>query len=126
MNMAKVFLILGAVNAFMAIALGAFGAHALKARLATDLLAIFHTAVQYHFWHALGLLIVGILALRFPDLALIKWSGWLMVAGTVVFSGSLYVLSLTGLRILGAFAPLGGVAFLAAWVLLGLGIWKAL
>lgn len=126
MNMAKVFLILGAVSAFMAIALGAFGAHALKARLATDLLAIFHTAAQYHFWHALGLLIVGILALRFPDLALIKWSGWLMVAGTVVFSGSLYVLSLTGLRILGAFAPLGGVAFLAAWVLLGLGIWKAL
>lgn len=124
--MAKVFLILGAVSAFMAIALGAFGAHALKARLATDLLAIFHTAAQYHFWHALGLLIVGILALRFPDLALIKWSGWLMVAGTVVFSGSLYVLSLTGLRILGAFAPLGGVAFLAAWVLLGLGIWKAL
>jgi uncharacterized membrane protein YgdD (TMEM256/DUF423 family) len=124
--MAKLFLVFGAVSAFFAVALGAFGAHALKMRLAPDLLAIYHTAVQYHFWHALGLFIVGVLALRFPDMALIKWSGWLMVVGTVIFSGSLYILSLSGLRMLGALTPLGGVAFLAAWFLLGLGIWKAL
>ena len=123
--MVKVFLCFGAASAGLAVALGAFGAHGLKTRLAADLLGVYLTAVQYHFWHALGLLIVGLVALRYPESAQIKWSGWLMVAGTIFFSGSLYILSLTGWRALGAFAPIGGSAFLAAWFALGWGIWRA-
>ena len=121
--MMRIFLVLGALNAFLCVALGAFGAHALKERLAPDLLAVYHTAVQYHFYHALGLIAVGLLRNHFPDSKMIAASGWIMLAGIVLFSGSLYVLSLTGVRWLGAITPLGGVAFLAAWALLVYGVW---
>ncbi len=116
--MNKVFLILGALNAFLAVGLGAFGAHGLKARLSADMLAVFQTAVQYHFYHALGLLVVGLLVSQWPTVGLIKIAGWVMFAGIVVFSGSLYVLSITGIRWLGAITPIGGSAFLVAWLLL--------
>ncbi len=116
--MTKVFLILGALNAFLAVGLGAFGAHGLKARLSADMLAVFQTAVQYHFYHALGLLVVGLLVSQWPTVGLLKIAGWVMFAGIVVFSGSLYVLSITGIRWLGAITPLGGTAFLVAWLLL--------
>ncbi len=122
---AKLFLILGALSAFLAVLLGAFGAHALRTRLAADMMAVFHTGNQYHFYHALGLLLIGLLAVQLPDSALLRAAGWLMVTGTVLFSGSLYVLAISGVRGLGAITPFGGLAFLAAWLLLAFAVWKS-
>ena len=117
--MDRLFFGLGALSAFLAVAAGAFGAHALRARLAPDLLAVFETAARYQMYHALGLVAVAWAAARWPG-GLIAWAGWLFVAGTVIFSGSLYALALTGVRWLGAITPLGGVAFLAGWLCLAL------
>lgn len=117
---------LGALNAFLAVAMGAFGAHALKGRLATDMLAIYHTGVQYHELHALGLVLVGILAQGMAQSDSLRWSGWLMLAGILLFSGSLYALSLSGMRALGAITPFGGLAFLIAWLLLALAALRGL
>jgi len=119
---AKTFLVLGALCAMLAVMLGAFGAHALRSRLPPELLAVFHTGVQYHFWHALGLLAIGLVLLHAPGSAPVRWAGWLMLAGIVVFSGSLYVLSISGARWLGAITPLGGLSFIAAWALLAWGV----
>jgi len=119
---ARLFLAIGAIAMFFAVALGAFGAHALAARLAPELLAIYRTGVEYHYYHALGLLAVGCASLRLPDSKPLRASGWLMAAGIVVFSGSLYLLALTGMRALGAVTPLGGVAFLLAWALFALAV----
>ena len=114
----KYFLILGAVNALLAVGLGAFGAHGLKARLSLDMLGVYQTGVQYHRYHALGLLLVGVLVSQWPSGGLIEISGWVMFAGIVIFSGSVYLLSITGIRWLGAITPIGGLAFLVAWLLL--------
>ena len=114
--MERIWLVLGAANAFIAVAAGAFGAHGLKARLTPDMLAVFETGARYHMYHALGLIAVGVLATLRPS-SLVNASGWAMFAGIVIFSGSLYVLALSGVRALGAITPIGGVAFLAAWVL---------
>ena len=122
---AKVLLAAGGLAALAAVALGAFGAHALKGRLTPEMLAVWHTAVEYHVFHALGLLAVGLVAAQLPESALLKWSGWLMLAGIVLFSGSLYALALTGVRWLGAVTPAGGTAFLAAWALLVIAILRA-
>ena len=124
MNVARIFLSLGAVNAFLAVALGAFGAHGLKARLPADMLAVYQTAVQYHFYHALGLLLIGLAALQIPATGFAKWAGWMMFTGILLFSGSLYVLSITGIRWLGAITPLGGLSFLIAWALLAAAVLK--
>ena len=123
--MPNTFLILGAINAFLCVAIGAFGAHGLKEKLSTDMLAVYQTAVQYHFYHALGLAAVGLVLAHFPKSWPVTLSGWMMLAGIVLFSGSLYVLSLTGMRWLGAITPIGGVAFLLAWALLAYGVWDA-
>ena len=117
-------LVLGAALAFLAVALGAFGAHALKARLTPDDAAIWHTAVQYHGWHALALLAAGLMLVQRPDATAVALAAWLFVAGVVLFSGSLYLLALTGVRALGAVTPLGGAAFLAGWAALAWGAWK--
>ncbi len=117
-------LLLAAVLLFAAVALGAFGAHALKSKLAPDVMAVYQTAVQYHFWHALGLLAVGILLLHKPESGALVAAAWLLVAGIVLFSGSLYVLALTGARGLGAVTPIGGAAFLAAWAALAWAAWR--
>jgi len=122
---AKVLLAAGGLAALAAVALGAFGAHALKGRLTPEMLAVWHTAVEYHVFHALGLLAVGLVATQLSESALLKWSGWLMLAGLVLFSGSLYALALTGVRWLGAVTPAGGTAFLAAWALLVIAILRA-
>ncbi len=122
MTTAKLFLTLGAVLLAAAVALGAFGAHALKARLGAEMLAVYHTAVQYHFYHALGLLAVGLIAMQLPGSGLARAAGWLMLAGIVLFSGSLYLLSLSGTRWLGAITPLGGMAFIGAWLLLAFAV----
>jgi uncharacterized membrane protein YgdD (TMEM256/DUF423 family) len=117
----RLFFGLGAVSGFVAVAAGAFGAHALRARLSADLLGVFETAARYQMYHALALLAVAWAAGRWPG-ALPQWAGWLFVAGTVLFSGSLYALALSGVRWLGAITPLGGVAFLAGWICLGLAV----
>lgn len=120
--MQRTFLALGSISALLAVAAGAFGAHALEARLAPDLLAVFETGARYQMFHALGLLGVAWAASRLsggPAAA----AGWLFVAGTILFSGSLYLLALTGERWLGAVTPVGGVAFLAGWACLA---WAAL
>lgn len=123
--MPKTFLMLGAINAFLCVAFGAFGAHGLKQRLSVDMLAVYQTGVQYHFYHALGLIVVGLVLLHLPKSRPVVLSGWLMLTGIVLFSVSLYALSLTGIRGLGMITPFGGVAFLSAWALLAYGVWAA-
>jgi uncharacterized membrane protein YgdD (TMEM256/DUF423 family) len=117
--MDRLFFSLGAVSAFVAVAAGAFGAHALRARLSPELLAVFETGARYQMYHALGLIAAAWAAARWPG-ALPQLAGWLFLAGTVLFSGSLYALALSGVRWLGAITPLGGVAFLAGWICLAL------
>lgn len=112
---AKAFLVIGAIACMLAVLLGAFGAHALRARLAPDMVAVYHTGVQYHFWHALGLLAIALTLAHFPASRPLELAGWLMLAGIVIFSGSLYVLAVTGMRWLGAITPVGGTAFIVAW-----------
>lgn len=114
----KTFIIIGAINAFLSVALGAFGAHGLEGKLEPKYLEIWKTGVNYQMFHALGLLAIGIIAGNIQGSSLMSWSGWLMFIGIILFSGSLYILSLTKVGILGAITPLGGVAFLVAWVLL--------
>ncbi len=113
---AKFCLLVAALALAAAVALGAFGAHALKGRLSAEMLSIYQTAVQYHFWHALGLLGVGVLMTRSPDGPALAGIAWLLISGLLLFSGSLYVLALTGATWLGAVTPLGGLAFIAAWL----------
>lgn len=112
--MDRTFFRLGALSALLAVAAGAFGAHALRARLDPAALAVFETGARYQMYHALALLAVAWAASRWPS-PWIARAGWLFVLGTVVFSGSLYLLALTGVRWLGAVTPLGGAAFLAGW-----------
>jgi uncharacterized membrane protein YgdD (TMEM256/DUF423 family) len=112
--MDRLFFSIGSVSALLGVAAGAFGAHALRARLSAEMLAIWETAVRYQMFHALALLAVAWAATRWPGSATTA-AGWLFVAGTLVFSGSLYLLSLFGLRWLGAVTPIGGLAFLAGW-----------
>src|SRR3954469_22274189 len=109
MTMERLFAVLGALSAFIGVGAGAFGAHALKTRLTPDLIAVFEVGVRYQMYHALGLFACAWAASRWPG-ALTASAGWLFVAGTVVFSGSLYLLALTGARWLGAITPIGGVA----------------
>ena len=120
----KMFMLAGSISAALAVAFGAFGAHALKARVEPAMLEVYQTAVQYHFYHALGLFAVAMVAAHLPSGATgaVKWAGLSMIAGTVIFSGSLYVMSLTGQRWLGAITPVGGLAFISAWVLLAVAV----
>lgn len=111
--MSSPLLLLGSINAFLAVALGAFGAHGLKSVLTSEALQTWNTAVQYHFFHALGLLVIALLVEKLPGALT---AGWIMLAGIVLFSGSLYVLSVSGIKILGAITPFGGVCFLVAWL----------
>ncbi|MCM3764087.1 DUF423 domain-containing protein [Neobacillus niacini] len=120
----KTFIMIGAINAFLAVALGAFGAHGLKDKLDAHYLDIWKTGVQYQMFHATGLMVVALLLGKAATSSLFTWSGWLMLAGIILFSGSLYVLSLTKIGPLGAITPIGGVCFLAAWVLMILGAMK--
>lgn len=123
--LAKIFLALGSIGMLLAVALGAFGAHTLKKTLAPELMAVYETAVNYHVVHALGLLAVGLLALHLPESGTLRWAGILMLVGLLLFSGSLYALSLSGIRGLGAITPVGGVALLAAWLLLAVAVVRA-
>ena len=115
--MDRTFLLIGAFSGFIAVTLGAFGAHGLRNRLSPEMLAVFETGVRYQMYHTLAILIVALAAARL-DGWLIRSAGWLFTGGIVVFSGSLYVLALTGVTMLGAITPLGGVAFLGGWACL--------
>lgn len=123
--MARLFFVLGCLSALAGVALGAFAAHGLRTRVTADMLGIFEVAVRYQIYHALALLAVGVVAGRASDGATAA-AGWLFVAGTVVFSGSLYALVLSGHRWLGAITPLGGLAFLAGWAVLAWAAWSRL
>ena len=115
---------LGALLAFLAVALGAFGAHALKGRLSADDAAIWQTAVQYHGWHALALLACGLVLQARPDAGAVVVAAWLFVVGVALFGGSLYALALGAPRGIGAVTPIGGVAFLAGWAAFAWGAWR--
>lgn len=122
--MAKTFLVIAALSGLLAVIIGAFGAHGLKNRLTEDLLAVYQTGVQYHFYHTLALLMVGLLLMQIPQASLLNWSGWLFIVGIMVFSGSLYLLAVTGTRWLGAITPLGGLAFIAGWLTLAIALYN--
>jgi uncharacterized membrane protein YgdD (TMEM256/DUF423 family) len=124
-TISKLFLITGSINAFLAVVLGAFAAHYLKNRLTPDMLSVFNTGVHYHGYHALGIILIGIIALWFPGSIYLKWAGAIMLVGIILFSGSLYALSISGIRVLGVITPVGGLAFLASWVLLVFAVAKA-
>ena len=124
--MAKWMLMLASLSGFTGVALGAFAAHGLRGKLPENLLNAFQTGVSYQLWHTMALIGVALLLLRGPDSALLKTSGVLFALGIVLFSGSLYLLALSGLGKLGMITPLGGVTWLVAWFCLGLGIWRTL
>jgi uncharacterized membrane protein YgdD (TMEM256/DUF423 family) len=121
--MDRLFVVLGSLSGCLAVGLGAFAAHGLRARVSAEALATFEVGARYHMYHALALLGVAWASARWPGSATL-WSGWLFIAGTVLFSGSLYLLSTTGQRWLGAITPLGGVAFLLGWILLAMAAWR--
>ena len=118
----RLFFLAGTLSSFVAVALGAFAAHGLRARLSPELLATFETGARYQMYHALALLGAAWAYARWPGYAALA-AGWLFVAGTILFSGSLYLLALTGERWLGAITPLGGLAFLAGWISLAAAAW---
>lgn len=120
----KILLVLGALNGALAVMLGAFGAHGLKARVDESMLAIWSTASDYHFYHALAMLLCGLLAKAFGASGMVT-AGWVLFAGTLVFSGSLYVLVLSGQKWLGAITPLGGTALIIGWLMLAWSLFKA-
>ena len=122
--MERTFFVIGAISAFVGVAAGAFGAHSLKNSLSGEMLAIFETGVRYQMYHAFALIGVAWAYARFPG-SLVTTAGWLFVVGTILFSGSLYLLSLTETRWLGAITPLGGVAFLGGWLCLAWAVWKS-
>jgi uncharacterized membrane protein YgdD (TMEM256/DUF423 family) len=115
--MFKIFLILGAINAGLSVMIGAFGAHGLEGKLSERMLQNYQTGVQYHFYHALGLILIALVADKVSN-AYIGYAGWAIFIGIILFSGSLYVLSLTGITKLGIITPFGGMAFIIGWILL--------
>lgn len=123
--MSHVWIVVGAIAGFLGVAMGAFGAHALSGSLSERSIAIYETAAQYQMYHALALIGVGLWCAFNPTaVGLANASGWAFSLGILIFSGSLYALALTDIRILGAITPIGGLAFLAGWVLFALSAWK--
>ncbi|GGI44131.1 membrane protein [Paenibacillus marchantiophytorum] len=121
----KLFLLLGSLNAFLSVALGAFGAHSLKQKLTPDQLDVFQTGVHYHMIHAIALILIALLSDKLVNSSsLVQASGWAIFIGIILFSGSLYALSITGLKIFGPITPLGGLSFLVGWVLLAVAAFK--
>src|SRR5207237_5851618 len=115
--MGDTFLLIGALAGFLGVAAGAFGAHGLRGRLSPEMLGIFETGVRYHMYHALALVAIAAFMTKFDGRA-VTAAGWCFTAGIFIFSGSLYALALTGVTVLGAITPIGGLAFLAGWILL--------
>ena len=124
MNSAKLFLLFGSTSMAIGVVLGAFAAHGLKSRLSADMLAVFRTGVEYQLIHSLGLVLTGLAIVYLQSSPQLRWSGWSMLSGILLFSGSLYALSLTGIRSFGMITPIGGLFFITAWLLFAVGIWK--
>jgi len=121
----KIFVLLGSLSAFVGVALGAFGAHGLKTRVTPEMLTVWQTGVQYHLVHALSLVLIGILCQLMPESSsLVRSAGWMILAGSLLFSGSLYLMVLSDIRALGMITPLGGIAFLIGWLLLAIAAWQ--
>lgn len=121
--MSKTILMTASVLLTLAVAIGAFGAHGLKAHLSTEMMQVYKTGVEYHFYHALGLLIIGVLSISMPS-GFLNWSAIFLTVGIILFSGSLYILAVTGIKWLGAITPLGGLSFITGWMLLFVAVWK--
>lgn len=119
------YLFFGSINAGLSVALGAFGAHSLKKYITNELIETFNIGVEYHFYHSFGLFVIAFTFYLLPDSKLLKWSGRLMMTGILLFSFSLYVLSITGIRGFGIITPFGGIAFVAAWILLAMAVIKS-
>lgn len=122
---ARLLLGIASLSGFLSVALGAFGAHGLKSRLSAEMLAVFETGARYQMYNSLALLAVGLLVLLLPEVKTLGTAGWLLIAGTVIFSGSLYALSLSSVKVWGAVTPLGGLFLLAGWLTLAWSVWKA-
>jgi len=123
--MDRVFIKLGSVMAFLGVLVGAFGAHALPAEITGKRLDAFHTGSQYQMYHALGLILIGLCIERLGDSKNVRTAGWLLFAGILFFSGSLYAYSLSGNKAFGMLAPVGGTSFMVGWLLLAAAAWKA-
>ena len=121
--MERVFVVIGAISAFIGVAAGAFGAHGLKTRISADLLSTFEIGVRYQMYHALALIACAWAQSKWPS-PILSAAGWLFAIGTILFCGSLYLLSIFGIKWLGAITPIGGLAFLSGWACLALGIWR--
>lgn len=124
--MAKLFILLGSIVMALSVAIGAFGAHGLEPRLSERMMKNYQTGVQYHMIHGIGLLIVGIVALKLTSSSMLNGAGWSFLIGIILFSGSLYTMALTGITKLGAITPIGGLAFIVGWVLLGVAVVRGL
>jgi uncharacterized membrane protein YgdD (TMEM256/DUF423 family) len=122
--MERVFLIIGALSACIGVAAGAFAAHGLKSRMNIEMLSVFEVGVRYQMYHAFALLATAWVLSKWPS-SLVTAGGWLFIVGTLLFSGSLYLLSVSGIRWLGAITPFGGLAFLAGWICIARGVWRA-
>lgn len=120
--MQRRFMAWGALLAMLSVGIGAFGAHMLKTVISDEHLQVYETGVHYHMVHALGLILIALVAGQWGESTRLRWAGRLLIAGIILFSGSLYVLSITGISILGAITPLGGVCFIAGWICLA---WEA-
>jgi uncharacterized membrane protein YgdD (TMEM256/DUF423 family) len=121
-KLSRRFLILSSILLALAVGFGAFGAHIIQDMVTAERFAVYQTGVQYHFYHALGLMIIGLAALHMTQNKLLKWSGYSMILGIIIFSGSLYLLTLTDTGWLGAITPVGGIAFISGWILFALAI----
>ncbi|CAI6020973.1 hypothetical protein PAECIP112173_00250 [Paenibacillus sp. JJ-100] len=122
--MQRRWMMVGAILTMLSVAIGAFGAHMLKDRIGASAIATYETGVQYHMIHALGLLIIGLTAGQLGASMKLRWAARLLFAGIIIFSGSLYILSISGIKILGAITPIGGVAFIIGWLLFALDVWQ--
>ncbi|GAE33575.1 DUF423 domain-containing protein [Halalkalibacter akibai] len=124
--MAKLFIFIGSIVMALSVVIGAFGAHGLEPKLTERMMKNYQTGVQYHMIHGLAILAVGIIALKIPISGLLNGAGWTFLIGIILFSGSLYAMALTGVTKLGAITPIGGLAFIVGWVLLGLAVLRGL
>ncbi|MBR3118202.1 DUF423 domain-containing protein [Oceanobacillus profundus] len=122
----KLFLLLGAINGFLAVALGAFGAHGLEGKLSEKAIATWEKAVDYQMFHTMALFVTGLLLAKFPNVSSLAAAGWLFLIGIILFSGSLYIYSLTSVKTFAMITPIGGVAFLIGWVLIGIAVMRNL
>jgi uncharacterized membrane protein YgdD (TMEM256/DUF423 family) len=122
-QMGKTIIMVAAALLAVAVAVGAFGAHGLKPRLTQEMMQIYKTGVEYHFYHAIGLLLIGLLSMQSPS-GLLNWSAFFLAVGILLFSGSLYLMAISGIKWLGAITPIGGLSFIAGWILLFVAIWK--